>query len=214
MKMMVVLCLAALACAAMARAEDPKKGPRDWSWLTPGKTTPDEVKAKAGAPDAELARTLEKGRLEVDPRSGASSAFGPRPRIEPDRAVAVKVLLYKKIEGEVHDNQLVFFKDRLLYAMVKPSRDEETVGDIEKKYGSHKDRFIETSAGCEREKKLLMELETARLAFVTSEAAISCTECKLKAVWADAKDFAPDLEGVKWRFPEPAPEEDGGEGKK
>ena len=212
MKVLAFACLAALLGASMARGEDAKKGPRDWSWLAPGRTTPDEAKAKAGKPDAELARTLEKGRLEMDPRSGRAGAFGPEAPVEPELAVPVKVLLYKKIEGEVHDNQLVFFKGRLLYAVVRPSRDEETVGDIEKKYGSHKARFIEAFAGCEREKKLLMEVDTAKVAFVTSEAAISCTECKLKVAFADAKDFAPDFDGVKWRFPDAAAEE--GEGGK
>ncbi len=200
--------LAVLALVAgVARGQQGKEKPRDWSWLAPGTTTREQVVDRMGPPAATFKRSQLRGRLEVEPRSEGEGAFGRRPRTGPESHVEVGVLSYPRVGDEVHDNVLVFRGDRLLYAVVRPGEHEEAVTDIEKKFGAPRTIRIEVTDGCEVETTLALVYAASRTAFLAAESASGCSECKRKIVWAGPADFAPDLEGVEWSLPEaPKPE--------
>lgn len=209
MRLLFVLLLgcAALAMNLRAARGDEEKKPIDWAWLSPGATTRTQVTEKAGAPDATFKRRIRKGVLELDPRAGAGGAFGDSPRADASETVAVEVVQYTKRGDEVHDNVLVFFGDRLLYALTAPPPDEESVTDVEKKYGQGHIVPTERRSGCEVTPYAALVYESRRFAYLSNEGDVGCIECKQRIVWPDAKAFEPDLAGFAWRLPEREPEE-------
>lgn len=205
MRPILAAALAALfVLAVSARPDDRPEKARDWSWLRPGATGRQEAIDRAGKPDIVYRRALAKGVLDLDPRDDHRGPFDFSPRPRRRDTLAVEVFQYTRRGEEAHDNLLVFCRDKLLYALVRPAEEEITVSAIEGRYGAAQPVKTDLHLGCLVTAYLVLLYEPARIGFVAADADLGCTECKQKLLWAGPKDFGPELEGVSWKLPERA----------
>ncbi len=205
MRRIALSILAVLALAAALASGQGKAKPRDWSWLSPGRTTRADVLARVGEPDVVYQRRLKKGVLELDPRSTSSGPFGRRQRvIAAADKLPVEILQYSANEGEERDNLLVFHDGRLVYALVRPPESELAVSDIERRRGEPQISRMVVGDGCLLRGHLVLRYDAARVAYVGDERSSGCTECKQMLIWCGPTEFGAPLEGVAWSLPKSA----------
>ncbi len=191
------------ACAARAQ---------DWSWLEPGKTTRDDVVARAGEPARTGETEVAKGRLDLHPLLPGDAPGLRGLTLDPCARIAVEVLTYPAGAAAPDEpDRLVFRHGRLLYAVVQTTAAQRALPATEAEgRGKYRDVFFEVAAGEGFRRYWVSVREDRNEGFVQRERPHWNVPgpAVLRVVWAENRQFESDLAGTEWTWPVNAPARD------
>lgn len=146
-KSALAIALLALSLPAAARAESPAPPEaKDYAFLVPGQTTPEDAIARLGKPEINYEVYVIEGEIDV-------LVTLPTPtnlRHLYERAGKRKVVAMRSLEWPVDEYgmdlaKLIFHEGRLLYAIVPPSPSESTPEKLAARHGGTTRRSVQSA---------------------------------------------------------------------
>lgn len=191
--------------AVVVLAEDPPPAP-DWGWLSPGRSTREEVERRSGPCCSEWRAVIERGALDPSPLPAAPGPGGiPLPRIvaDPKARVELAVLDYGNDPATGARRWLAFHGDRLLYAILPPKPGESSVREVLSRHGGDPRTFpLRANTPSCAQARIVIEYAGRRLAFLCRRGTGDSIEAvEERVVWADEADLDPEVR-ASWRLPE------------